>query len=109
MTTPTVPEPIVTLIDRINAHDGEAFLDAFTPDGSVDDWGRTFTGRAAIEAWSDTEFIGSRLVFTVEEATTDGDRVTVVGDWRSNNANGRSSFAFDLDGERIAKLTIREG
>ena len=26
---------------------------------AVDDWGRTFTGRAEIKAWSDKEFIGS--------------------------------------------------
>jgi hypothetical protein len=54
-------------IDVVNAHDEEAFLDAFTPGGAVDDWGRDFTGREQIKTWSDKEFIGSTGVLTVEE------------------------------------------
>jgi len=42
-------------------------------------------------------------------ASTEVDRVTVIGDWASTHANGRSSFTFDLDGDRIARMTIREG
>lgn len=38
-----------------------------------------------------------------------GDEVTVVGDWRSNYANGRSKFVFVTDGDLIASMTIREG
>src|SRR5699024_9873689 len=34
---------------------------------------------------------------------------TVVGDWRSSHANGPSKFSFDLEGEKIAKMTISEG
>ena len=109
MTTPTVPEPIAHFIERVNAHDEAAFLDAFTADGQVDDWGRTFSGRNAIQAWSAREFIGSQGVLTVEEVTQTDGQVSVVGDWRSNHANGRSRFTFDTDGEKIAKMTIREG
>ena len=103
------PEPVATFLERVNAHDGEAFLDAFTPAGAVDDWGRTFTGREQIKTWSDKEFIGSRGVLTVEEVRVAGDEVTVVGDWRSNHANGRSKFVFDVAGDKLAKMTIREG
>ncbi|GAB3486301.1 hypothetical protein GCM10027440_30900 [Nocardiopsis coralliicola] len=109
MATPEVPEPVATFIERVNAHDEEAFLSAFTAEGTVDDWGRTFTGREAIKAWSGKEFIGSRGVLTVEEVATAGSSVTVVGDWRSNHANGRSKFIFDIDGGKIAAMTIREG
>ncbi|HLT61967.1 MAG TPA: nuclear transport factor 2 family protein, partial [Microlunatus sp.] len=66
MTAPTVPEPIAGFIDAVNRHDEQAFLDAFTPDGSVDDWGRVFTGRDEIKAWSDNEFIGARGTLAVE-------------------------------------------
>lgn len=45
----------------------------------------------------------------MEEVTTDGTQVTVVGDWRSNHANGRSRFVFDTDGDKLATMTIREG
>ena len=37
--------------------------------------------------------------------TSDG----AVDDWRSTHANGRSAFTFDVAGDQIAKMTIREG
>ncbi|MBN9741018.1 nuclear transport factor 2 family protein [Amycolatopsis sp. A1MSW2902] len=105
-----IPEPVASFVDAVNRHDDAAFLDAFTEKGVVDDWGRSFAGRAEIKGWSDVEFIGSRGVLTPEEVTVSGDgAVTVVGDWRSNHANGRSKFVFAVDGDRIAKMTIREG
>ena len=109
MTTPTIPEPVASFIESVNAHDEQGFLEAFTADGAVDDWGRIFTGRDAIKKWSDGEFIGSRGVLTVEELDVTGSTVTVAGDWRSNHANGRSQFTFDLEGDKILKMTIREG
>ncbi|MYW91015.1 nuclear transport factor 2 family protein [Amycolatopsis rubida] len=104
-----IPEPVSSFVTAVNLHDEGAFLDAFAETGVVDDWGRLFTGRAEIKRWSDVEFIGARGVLTPEESTVSGDVVTVVGDWRSNHANGRSKFVFDVDGDRIAKMTIRKG
>ena len=109
MTTEQIPEPVASFLERVNAHDDEAFLAAFTADGAVDDWGRVFTGRDEIKAWSDKEFIGSTGTLTVEEVSVDGESVTVVGDWRSTHANGRSRFVFDVDGDKLARMTIREG
>lgn len=45
----------------------------------------------------------------MQSAQPTGEGVTVVGDWRSNHANGLSSFAFTVEGDRIARMTIREG
>ncbi|MCF2570741.1 nuclear transport factor 2 family protein [Brevibacterium sp. UCMA 11754] len=104
-----IPEPVAGFIDTVNAHDAQGFLDAFTADGTVDDWGREFTGRDAIKAWSDKEFIGATGVLTPEEVSNDGDEVTVIGDWRSTHANGRSSFTFAVDGDKLSRMTIREG
>lgn len=109
MTDLNIPEPVASFIAAVNRHDDLAFLDAFTPDGAVDDWGRTFTGRERIKAWSDREFIGSNGVLTPVEVTREGDQVSVVGDWRSNHANGLSRFTFDTTGDSITKMTIREG
>lgn len=105
----TIPEPIASFFDAVNRHDEQAFLDAFTPTGSVDDWGRVFTGREAIKAWSDKEFIGATGTFTAEEVSEADGAVTVVGDWRSSWANGRSAFTFTTEGSSIATMTIREG
>lgn len=109
MTTPTVPEPVATFIDVVNDHDEQRFLDSFADGGVVDDWGRIFTGPDEIGGWSDVEFIGAEGTLTVEEVTESDGQVTVVGDWRSNHANGRSRFTFDVVGDKISRMTIREG
>ena len=109
MNDPDIPEPVAAFIDAVNRHDETAFLDAFTAEGTVDDWGRVFTGREQIKTWSDREFIGATGTLTPEEVTTTGGTVTVVGDWRSTHANGRSRFVFDVDGDKLARMTIREG
>lgn len=105
----TIPEPIASFIDAVNRHDEPGFLDAFGPGGAVDDWGRVFEGRDAIKAWSDREFIGARGTFAVEGMEVSDATVTLVGDWRSQHANGPSKFTFDVDGDRITRMTIREG
>jgi len=105
----TIPEPVASFIDAVNRHDEHTFLDAFTEDGFVDDWGRIFAGREAIKGWSDDEFIGATGTLTPQQTTIDGDTVTVVGDWASTHANGLSSFAFAVAGDKIASMTIREG
>ena len=104
-----LPEPVASFVDAVNRHDEAGFLDAFTADGFVDDWGRTFPTRDAIKAWSDKEFIGARGTLTPTEVVVDGDTVTVTGDWASNHANGLSSFTFRTVGDKIASMTIREG
>lgn len=109
MTEHTIPEPIGSFINAVNRHDEDAFLDAFTADGVIDDWGRRFVGRAAMKRWSDKEFIGARGTLAVDEVTVAGDEITVVGEWTSNYANGRSRFVFVTDGELLASMTIREG
>ncbi|TWS19852.1 nuclear transport factor 2 family protein [Tsukamurella asaccharolytica] len=109
MTNIDIPSPVKEFIDSVNAGDEAAVLDAFTPDGYIDDWGRVFGDRAAMQAWSANEFIGAKGVLTPEKVTVDGDTVTVVGDWRSNHANGLSEFTFVVAGERLRSMTIREG
>ncbi|WP_018158041.1 nuclear transport factor 2 family protein [Demetria terragena] len=105
----TIPEPVLSFIETVNRHDEQGFLDAFTDRGAVDDWGRVFSGREAIKGWSDGEFIGATGTLTPEEVTDNGVEVTVIGDWRSTHANGRSAFTFRIDEGKIARMTIREG
>ncbi|MFJ3957184.1 nuclear transport factor 2 family protein [Arthrobacter sp. NPDC090010] len=104
-----LPAPVDAFVEAVNRHDEEAFLDFFPTDGFVDDWGRVFTGRKAIKSWSDKEFIGARGVMTVQNVTQDAGSVTVVADWRSEYANGLSSFTFAVSGGKLASMTIREG
>lgn len=53
-------------------------------------------------------FIGATGVLTPEQVTEDEGVVTVVGDWASSWANGRSSFAFQAAGDKIASMIIGE-
>ena len=109
MSEDTIPEPIASFIAAVNRHDNDAFLNSFITDGTVDDWGRLFTGRRQIEAWSDKEFIGARGTLAPEAVFSAGNETVVVGDWRSNHANGRSRFAFRTGASSIIRMTIREG
>lgn len=107
--TRTIPEPVAPFLEAVTAHDRSAFTTSFTDTPVVDDWGTVLTGFDEIHTWSDVQFIGSAPSFTVPEAETDGESVTVVGDWRSSHANGPSTFRFDLAGAKIARMTISEG
>lgn len=109
MTDLTPPEPVASFLEAVNRHDEAAFLDAFTAGGVVDDWGRTFTGRDEIRAWSNREFIGAPGTLAIEVVETTDETITVVGDWHSTFANGRSKFVFETDGDKLTRMTIREG
>ena len=107
--TRTIPEPVASFLEAVTAQDRSAFTTWFTTSPVVDDWGKVLTGFDEIHAWSDVQFIGSAPTFTVTEVSIESDSATVVGDWRSSHANGPSSFRFDLEGQKIARMTIREG
>jgi len=104
---PDVPAPVRRLLDAANANDTDAFLACFTGDGTVDDWGREFTGPEAIRGWSDAEFIGKRVTLDVRGAEQDGDTTVVTAEVGGDGFNGPSHFGFDLDGDRVARMTIR--
>ena len=103
-----IPEPVRSFIETVNRHDDAGVLDAFSTEGVVDDWGRIFAGRDAIKQWSDKEFMGSQGTLSPEEVDVDDTTITVVGDWRSNHANGRSKFIFEVAAGKLSKMTIRE-
>ncbi|HEX5617183.1 MAG TPA: nuclear transport factor 2 family protein [Solirubrobacteraceae bacterium] len=102
-----LPAPITAALDAANAHDTDAFLATFTPDGVVDDWGREFRGADAIRGWSDREFIGVDVTLAVTGTTTDGTATTVAAEVGGRGFNGPSHFTFALDGDRVARMTIR--
>lgn len=104
-----IPAPIDAFIGSVNSGDETGFLAAFAESAFVDDWGRIFSGHAAIKDWSSVEFIGSDGVLTPQSVDADGTTVIVVGDWRSNHANGPSQFTFTVEAGKVSSMTIREG
>jgi hypothetical protein len=106
-TAPSLPGPVATLLAAANAHDVDAFLASFTPDGVVDDWGREFRGAEAIRGWSDREFIGVAVVLDVTGVEQRGEETVVTAQVGGDGFNGPSHFAFAIAGDRVARMTIR--
>ena len=103
----SVPDVVQVLLDAANRGDIDAFLDAFGAGGVVDDWGREFAGRDAIRRWSDAEFIGIQVSLAVTGVENDGARTVVGAEVGGNGFNGPSHFSFDVDGPKVARMTIR--
>jgi SnoaL-like domain len=107
--TDQLPAPVQAALDAANRNDTSAFLGLFASDGFVDDWGRTFTGRAAIQGWSDAEFIGKRVSLTVTEVSAGPDPAATVitAQVGGDGFNGPSHFTFRTSGGQLASMTIR--
>lgn len=102
-----VPAPIQTFIDTTNAGDSDAFVAAFTSDGTLDDWGRIARGHDGIRSWDRTDNIGKQSHFDLVDITAESDdtylvHLTVTG----NGFNGTSPFRFVVDGDRLKSVTI---
>lgn len=104
--TSTFPPPLDRFVAAVNAGDTPVFLACFAPDALVDDWGRVFSGHAAIKGWSDRELIGAKGVLTVRGLSATGGRVTLVGHWASSVFTGESSFGFTLADGLIREMRI---
>ena len=102
-----LPLPVRALVDAANTGDIGAFLQCFTPEGIVDDWGREFQGPQAIRRWSDKEFIGVRVSLRVTTVSGTDPDLMVTAQVGGDGFNGPSHFVFHLDGSRVARLTIR--
>jgi uncharacterized protein (TIGR02246 family) len=103
-----LPPAVARVIEATNAGDAAAFVDAFTEDGVVDDWGRVFRGREEIARWDAGENTGVRSTFRVQEVTVDGDTVTARLAVGGGGFNGTSTFTFEVAGDRVRSMRITE-
>ncbi|PRY69059.1 SnoaL-like protein [Glaciihabitans tibetensis] len=108
MTATSLPAPIQTFIDATNAADSDAFVDAFTSDAYLNDWGREFHGHDGVRAWNATDNIGVRAHFDFVGATPGKhpDSHTVTLTVSGDGYNGTGPMHFELRGGRIARLLI---
>ena len=102
-----LPKPVAALLEAANANDTAAFLACFTADGVVDDWGREFHGSDEIRGWSDGEFIGVHVSLAVTDVERADAATTITATVGGEGFNGPSHFTFVVDGERVARMTIR--
>lgn len=103
---PTLPEPVARLLAAANSGDTDGFLDTFAPDGTVNDWGRVFTGRDEIQAWSDAEFIGVDVTLDVIAEITTGEYTTITATVGGGGFNGQSHFSFTVEDDLVREMTI---
>jgi hypothetical protein len=101
-----LPAHVQAVFDATNAGDTEAFLEAFAPDGVVDDWGRDFHGHEAIRRWSDGENIGVHATFDVTEVAVKEGAYVVTATVGGGGFNGPSHFTFQVTGEHVTRMTI---
>lgn len=101
-----LPPAVERVIAAINEGDIDEFVDAFTPDGSIDDWGRELSGPTGLRQWARTDAIGANATMTVVTAVTHGASTRVRFGWTSEVFNGESSGVFDVEGNRVKKFTI---
>ncbi|GAA5152470.1 hypothetical protein GCM10023321_21220 [Pseudonocardia eucalypti] len=103
-----VPAALRAFIDATNSGDSDAFLDAFTEDAVLDDWGRVFHGRDGVASWNRTDNIGKRSHFELVglERTDDPDRVVATLKVTGDGYNGTGPMTFEFRDARIARLVI---
>jgi hypothetical protein len=106
--TADLPEPVATLLRAANNGDADAFVAGFTPQGTVDDWGREFTGAQAIRGWSDAEFIGKQVSLDVTGIAHEGHDTVITAQVGGNGFNGPSHFRFTVAGDKVSRMEIRE-
>jgi ketosteroid isomerase-like protein len=103
----STPTPIATLLEAANANDTEAFLAMFVDGAVVDNWGTEFAGSEAIRGWSDREFIGKHVNLKIDAIQQQGDLTVVTAQVGGDGFNGPSHFSFLIDGDLVARMTIR--
>jgi hypothetical protein len=102
-----LPEAVARLLAATNAEDRAGFLDAFTADGVVDDWGRRFAGRERIAAWDAAENIGVHSRLEATSVRQSGDTVEFGVRVSGDGYNGGGTFTARLRDGKVAELLIR--
>src|SRR3954467_12449510 len=99
-----LPAPIAEFVDATNAGDTRRFVEAFTEDAYLNDWGREFRGHSGIASWDTTDNIGKQAHFEVVsvEETEPGVRYRVTLEVSGNGYNGTGPMDFTLQDGRIS-------
>jgi SnoaL-like domain len=74
------PSAIRAFIDATNAGDSDAFAAAFTPDATLSDWGRKYTGHGGVRDWDRTDNIGVHSHFDLLAIEPGVDVLRTVGE-----------------------------
>ena len=108
MNHPPLPDAIQLFVDATNRADSNAFVQAFSHNAHLDDWGRGFDGHTGIRSWDTTDNIGKNSHFELRAVETGNapDTYIVTLDVSGDGFNGTSPFTFRLEDGLIAEVTI---
>ncbi|MFI6265388.1 nuclear transport factor 2 family protein [Micromonospora sp. NPDC051006] len=108
MTTTDLPPAIRAFIEATNRGDSAAFVEAFTDDAYLNDWGREFRGRDGVRDWDGSDNIGVQSHFDLVaiEPGPDPDSYVVTLTVSGNGYNGTGPMAIQLRDGLIASLRI---
>lgn len=103
--------PIRAVIDATNRRNSKAFVAAFTKDGSVNDWGQPFNGRAEIAKWDKAENTGAHTHLKVTGVSRLAGEVLVLleitrGEDSETATKETGTWSFRLTGSSVASLEI---
>jgi ketosteroid isomerase-like protein len=106
-----LPDFITSYLRAHRARDVETAIAAYTPEATVTDEGKTYTGRAEIRSWLSRS--ASEYSYTIEMSgatMTDDDRYDVRHHLEGNFPGGQVDlhFRFTLRDGKIARLIIEE-
>jgi hypothetical protein len=111
-TTSTLPRVVADHLAACNDHDPKAMMATFAADAFVNDAGRAFLDRAAIQAWIETEIVGPKVTMDVTDAVVR--RHSVILHARIDGEYDKTglpdplvlAFHFGLAEGQIAQLVI---
>ncbi|WP_457112434.1 nuclear transport factor 2 family protein [Marmoricola sp. URHA0025 HA25] len=101
------PPAVQRMIVATNAGDHDAFVDAFSEDCYLEDWGRQFRGHEGVAAWDRTDNIGKKSHFEARGTRRSGDTYIVTLEVSGDGFNGASDIAFEIEGDRIRSMVIK--
>jgi ketosteroid isomerase-like protein len=102
-----LPAPVQAALAAANANDPQAFLDCFSEDAVVGDWGWEFQGPDEIRAWCDREFIGTKVSLAVTAAEEQNGLTVVAVEVSGEGFNRPGRFKFQIEGDKVTRMTVR--
>ena len=102
----TISAPIQRMLDATNTEDRTAFVDCFTDDAHLEDWGRAFDGHAGVARWDESDNIGRHARFEAIAERIDGHEHIVTLVVTGGGFNGTSDIAFSIRDDLIHRLII---
>ena len=100
------PVAVRRMVEATNSGDRDAFVDAFTEDAYLEDWGREFHGREGVASWNETDNIGKNAHFKATGTVERDGRYIVTLVVTGGGFNGTSDIAFEVEGDRIRSMVI---